>query len=283
MANTPFTSISDIISLQTQTTSSFAQNIYFFKDARIGNGAATASVAGNYTSLWMYNGAPSSGNNTIPGASAICNRMTTGSMYQSDPVLNRLYLLGVVAGSLSAGTLILYDRLVHMGGLSGTTITPQAVSSSALTRYSGSNSVGNQMFVEIFTPVGATAVSINATYINQDGNTAVTPSASIGGVGLQEATRIIPLRLATGDTGVRSVDRVILSATTATAGNFGVFIGHPLAVLPISTVAVGTVRDMIFGVPSIPQIEANACLTWMWLANGVTAPQIYGELRIVEK
>lgn len=280
MAN-PFSSISDIIVQQT-STSGLYQRIFFFKDARIGNGAATASVAGNLTSLWMYNGSPSSGNNTIPAAAVTCNRTTTGSLYQSDPILNKLYLVGGTMGSLAAGTLIIYDRLCHMGGLNGTTITPQTVSESS-TRYTGSNAAGTGIFVEIFTSIGGTQVNINATYINQAGVTAVTPSASIGGTGLLENTRIIQLPFASGDTGATAVNSVILSATTGTAGNFGIFIGKYLMTMPNALVGVHTVRDTIFGIPATPQVEAGACVSMMWLANGVTAPQIYGELHLVEK
>lgn len=279
----PFSSISDII---TQLTAgggkTYSQQIFFFKDARKGNSASSASVAGNYTSLWMNDGNPSSGDVTIPGAAATCGRLTSGSLFQTDPVAGQLWCVGATAAALAAGTLIIYDRLTHMGGLGGTTTTNQLVSCSS-NRYTGSNAGGTLIFVEIFTNIGATAVNINATYLNQDGTTHITPSQSIGGTGLNEASRVIVLPLATGDTGVTVVNTINLSATTGTAGSFGVFIAKPLVVLPIAIVGTGTIRDTIFGVPAIPQVEANACLAMMWLSNGVTATQIYGSLHLLEK
>ena len=284
--STGFQNISDIISAQTNIQ--YAQNIFFYKDPRVGNAAAVASVAGNYTSLWQYNGSPSSGTNVVPTTAAICHRTTAGSLSQTDPISGNLYCVGIVAtvagsaAATGAGTLIIYDRLCHMGGLSGTTLGNQIVSASASTRYTGSMSAGNQIYVNIYTAIG-NAVRINATYINQDGITMITPSASFGGVGLKEVDRVINLPLASGDTGVQTVNSIILSATTVTAGNFGVFIGHPIVVVPLAIPCIASVRDTIFGVPSLPQIFPDACLAMLWLANSTAIPQLYGELRLVEK
>jgi hypothetical protein len=277
---TTFASISEIISQSTQPT--ITQHIQFYKDARIAAAAAPATVAGNITSLFRYNGSPSSGANVIPGAAAVLGRISTGSLFQNDPTTGKLWCMGAVANSIAAGTLIIYDRLTEMAGLSGIVTTPQLVSCSS-TRYTGSNVAGALIYVEIYTAIGATQVNINATYINQSGITSITPSASIGATGLNESSRIIGLPLAPGDTGAAVVNSIILSATTAATGSFGIFIGRPLLVIPISLVGVASVKDTLNGLPTMPQVEANACLAMMWVANGVTAPRINGSLHLIEK
>lgn len=191
------------------------------------------------------------------------------------------YILGVSLAGNVPGNYLLYDRLAQMGGLDATVITPQAVSMS-LSRYTGSLScVGNRIFIEVYTQVGATAVLANVTYKNQSGQTSVTPSASFGGAGFEEGQRLIMMPLAPGDTGVQSVDRVIISATTTTAGNFGVTVGRPLVWVPLTTVG-GTVKDMITEIPSLTFVEAGACLAWAAQLSAATLPQFHGCVVIQE-
>jgi hypothetical protein len=186
----------------------------------------------------------------------------------------------MTAAASASGTLILYDRLLHIGGLSGTVITAQTVGGT-LTR--NTLGAGNQIWVEIYTQIGTTATTITANYTDQDGNTAQTTTATaIGGTGLREAQRIIPLPLASGDSGVRAVASVTVLATTGTAGSFGVSIVRPIAVIPLGLLGAGAVRDFIAGLPSIPEIATDACLSLAWLANSTGAPQVYGSLHMIE-
>lgn len=287
MAN-PFNDISDILNRLTDGSGSNGnmgnpQTIFFYKDGRIGSGLAANPVGGQFTSLWQFNGCPTGPSTSAPAGAEICHNLTTGSMQVVNPAVGKNYLLGMDASSLAAGTLVLYDRLADIGSLSGIVITPQTVSQS-ISRYSGSvTSQGNQIFLEIYSAVGATMVTVNATYLNQNGQTSTTPSMSFGGTGLREAERMIQLPLASGDTGVTAVNSVILSATTATAGNFGVTIARPIMSLNLPNIAVAGVRDTVAGIPVTPQIETDSCLALMWLPNGNTIPQMYGTLYIIEK
>lgn len=274
------TDLSAVINRITGGNSGTPEHLFFYKDARVDAAAANATVAGRYSSLWMYEGNPAGG--AAPGAVAAPDNTTDGGLKQVDPGGGRQkWLLGVAASALSTGTLILYDRLLHISGLSGTSAVAQTVGGT-LTRYTGTESVGNQIWVEVYTAIGGTATTVTASYTDQDGNSATTTATSIGGTGLNEAQRIIPLPLASGDTGVRAVASVTLAATTGTAGNFGVTIARPLAVVPLSMVGVGSVRDLISGLPSIIEVKTDACLALAWLANGTTAPQLFGSLHMVE-
>ena len=274
------TDLSDIINRVTGGADGTPEHLFFWKDARIGAAAAPALIAGRLASLWQYNGFPAGG--AVPGAAAAPTNVTVGSLLQNNAGNNReKWLLGMVASSLSIGSIILYDRLLHNGGLSGTVITAQTVGGT-LTRNTGG--LGNQIWVEIYTAIGATATTITASYTNEAGASGRTTIATaIGGTGFREATRIIPLPLAGGDRGVRSVASVTLAATTGTVGNFGVTIARPLAVIPMSIVGAGSVRDFISGLPSIIKIGSGACLVFAWMPNTTTAPQIFGSLHFVEK
>lgn len=273
------TDISDIVNRCTGGNSGSPEHVFFWKDARVAGAAAAATVAGRITSLWQYDGSPGPG--AAPTTWANPDETTNGGLKQTNPGGGRQkWLLGATAAPLAAGTLILYDRLGHIGNLSGTTTTAQTFTGT-VTRYT--DGVGNQIWAEIYTQIGATATTFTCSYTDQDGNSGQTTAATaIGGTGLREVQRIIPVPLASGDTGVRSVENADLVATTGTAGAWGITIAHPLLVLPVGVLGVGTIRDLIAGLPGIQEIVPGACLAWAWLANGTTAPQIFGSVHTIE-
>ena len=271
--------LSDLINLSTGGGAAAAQANFFFKSARIAGAAATANIAGRPCSLWRYDGTPSAG--AVPGAVAAPTNATAGALPFTSPGGGReSWLVQAWATGLVAGTLILYDRLLHIGGLSGTTITAQPVGGT-LTRNTGG--VGNFIMVEIYTAIGATARTVTAIYDDTTPASSTTTAVAMGGTGFQEATRAILLPLASGDTGVTAVTSVTISATTGTAGNFGVTVGKPLAYIGLGAPGAPGWRDFVTGMPGIPNVESGACLSLLWVPATVTAPEIFGGYSIVEK
>lgn len=275
------TDLSDIANRLTGGSSGTPQNLFAWIDNRTDSAAVTATVAGRMTSLWRYNKCPG-GVGAIPGAAAIPDNITSGGLLQTDPSGGReLWLLGMSASFTQAGSLLLYDRLLHNGGLSGTVTTAQTVGGT-LTRNTGG--VGNQIWVEIYTIIGTTGTTITASYTNQAGTSGRTTKAvSIGNTGLREGERLIPLPLQDGDTGVQAVASVTLAASTLTAGSFGVTVARPLLLLPMQGASTGGMRDCIAGLPQIPEVDTDACLGLAFLANTTTAPQGFVSLSMIEK
>lgn len=254
------------------------ETIWWFKDSRVGAAAAAATVAARWTSLWSYDGQPSDG--ATPGAAANPDNTTSGALKQTDAGGGRQkWLLSIAAGNNSAGTLILYDRLLHNGGLSGTTTTAQTVGST-LSRSTGG--AGNIAWAEIYTAVGSTATTITASYTNEAGTSGRTSQATpFGGTGAAEAQRVLPLPLAQGDQGIRAVASVTVLASTLTAGSFGVTIADPIVAIPLGVIGMGGIRDLITTVAVTP-IATGACLAWLWHANTTTAPTLMGHCNFVE-
>lgn len=273
--------LSDIVNRITGGNSGTPDNMFFYRDARVDAAAASATVAGRWTSLWMYEGSPAGG--PAPTTVVIPTNASDGALKQADPGGGRQkWLLGGTLTAFVPGTLIIYDRLLHIGNLNATTITAQTVGGT-LTRYATTESVGNQIWVEIYTIIGTTATTITASYTNQAGTAGQTTTATaFGGTGLREAQRIIPLPLAQGDTGVRAVATITVLASTLTAGAFGVTIAKPLITIPCSLNGVGGIRDLISGLPSIAEVKTGACLSLVWIPNGTTAPQLIGSIHMVE-
>lgn len=278
---TDFADLSELVNRMTGGNNGLPQNIPVYKDARVGAAAASATIAGRLTSLWEYNGSPSHG--AAPGAVAVPTNATVGALRQTNPSGGRqLWCTGVWAHGLAAGTLTLYDRLLHISGFSGTSTSAQNVG-GALTRYTGTASQGNEIWVEIYTIIGTVSTTITASYTNQDGNGGTTQATAIGAAGFREAQRVIKLPLASGDNGVRGVTSVTLATTTGTVGNFGVVIARPLITIPLPNPGVGYVRDLVAQQPGIQEILTDACLAWLWQANGVTVPQIHAGVQLVER
>jgi hypothetical protein len=63
---------------------------------------------------------------------------------------------------------------------------------------------------------------------------------------------------------------------TATAGNFGITLARPIAWLPVDQAGTMGWRDYTTGLPGIPEIEPNSCLS-------LTATELFGCLATVQK
>lgn len=276
---TAITDLSDLINLSTGGNSGTPENLFFYKSARIAGAAATAPIAGRPASLWRYDG--STGPGAVPGAVSVPDNTTDGGLKQTNPGGSReKWLTQVWATGLVGGTLILYDRLLHIGGLSGTATAGQNVGGT-LTRYT--DGIGNIAFIEVNTIIGTTATTVVMNYTNQSSAGATGPAVAIGGTGFREVTRAIFLPLAAGDTGIMGVTDIDLTASTTTVGNIGVVVAHPLAYIGIGTSGAAGWRDFVTGLPGIRKIETDACLALLWIPTTTTAPEIFGGISTVEK
>jgi hypothetical protein len=275
--------LSDLINRQTGGNNGTPENIFWHKVPRVAGAVATTPVAGRMGSLWTYDGMPAGG--AVPTTGAIPDRTTTGAIPFTAPGGGRdKHLIGAAVSSIVAGAYLLCDRLFHIGGLSGTSTSDQDVQdeppSPALTRNTGG--VVNMVFYEIYTQIGTSTTTLTMTYTNQAGTGSQTSTINIGATGFREVTRAQRIPLAAGDTGVRAVEKVKLTATTGTAGNFGITIVQPLAWIPVGSAGTLGWRDYTTGLPGIPTIHPDACLTVMLLQSG-TLPELHGMIATVEK
>ena len=276
-----FADLSEVINRMTGGNSGMPENLFAWIDNRIDSAAASAAVAGKWTSLWRYNKSPG-GSGAIPGAVNVPDNATRGGLLQTNPSGGRdKWLLGNGLICTAPGALLIYDRLLHTGGLSGIVTTAQAVGGT-LTRNTGG--IGNQIWLEIYTIIGATASTITASYTNQAGVAGrTTKPAAIGGTGNREGERILMLPLMDGDTGVQAAASVTLAVTTGTAGNFGLTIAKPIGLGIAPAAGTGFWRDYLSGLPGLPRIDTNACLALTFMANGTTAPQLMFAAGLAER
>jgi hypothetical protein len=278
------TDLSDLINRQTGGNNGAPDNVFFHKVPRIAGVAAPALISGRAASLWTFDGMP--GGAGAPGAASIPTRTSAGAIPFTAPATGRDKLqLSIGIASQVAGLFLLYDRLFHMSGLSGVLTTDQTVQGTgptpALTR--NSSGAGNFAFFEIYTQLGTTSTTLTMTYTDQDGNTGQTATINCGGTGFRELTRAQRIPLAAGNSGLRAVEKIRLSASTTTAGDFGITIAQPLAWVPVGAAGAGGWRDYTTGLPGIPSPDPNACLALLFIPTSTTAPELFGMTSFVEK
>ena len=277
------TDLSELINLQSGGNNGNPENISFLKVPRVAGVAATVPVGGRGCSLWEYDGMPAKG--AVPTVGAIPDRTTQGAIpFTPATGGSDKYLIGAGITTLTAGVYLLYDRLYHEGGLSGTSTAAQTIQGSpatpALTRNTGGS--GNIAFYEIYSVIGTTSTTLTMTYTNQGGTGSRTSTINIGATSFREVTRMQRIPLAAGDSGIQSIQQIQLSLSTGTVGNFGITIAQPLAWIPVNVAGTMGWRDYTTGLPGIPVIDPNACLSLMFIPVAATAPELFGLLATVE-
>ena len=187
---------------------------------------------GQIYSLWRATGQPGQG--AIPTTSAICTNALLGAINFTQQTLPSTSYLSLFEGMCTYNntTLELHDRLMQMGGLNATLTTSQTVnldlhaniaSNNLAKRLGKANYIDVQWWMEWYADTGATAsnATINVTY--NDGTSGDLTVVAVGGT--VRASRLIPLNglIPASASGkyIRNINTVILSASTATAGNFG--------------------------------------------------------------
>ena len=195
---------------------------------------------------------------------------------------SKKHLLNMNAWTTAAtgvpGTLMLVDMQGYWPGISNNTTSAQTLVGAPTLRYT--DGAGLRLFQVQTAVAGATAQNIALSYTDQAGNTgnalpvtvAMTASAIAGHVSHSgtAANNYGPfLPLASGDSGVRNVATVTMSA--ANTGTFALVLCRPLAQISLSVLGLMTEKDLLNQIPSLPEIKDGACLTWIWGAGAATA------------
>lgn len=245
-------------------------------------------VVGQYCSLWRATGIPAQG--AIPAAAAYCTKALTGAVSfnnQSEPATSYLAYHTLLCGTANTN-LEIHDRLAHMGGLNGTLLTAQTVGIDLSTingggavpaeRLGDANYSDVLWFLEWYTATGATASNaiVNVTY--DDGSTGNLAAIAIGGTAIaaSQCRQLVP---AVNGRFIRGVNSVTLSASTGTAGSFGVTATRQRAAMsaPISN----KVEVFDWAQLGLPQIPNDSCLVGMLLSTATSSGTIKGQGKII--
>lgn len=248
----------------------------------IAKGQSNTHNASAAFSLWAVGANAGGYNGTLNGVTVTSS--TAGALTYTNPDTGSAYLslmslaLRAPTGTTNApGVAILCDRLWHNGGITITSTTAQSIVSPAFPArdVSGStNGDGVLLGVEVSVATGAGTPTITVSYTNSAGTAGRTATNIVATAASSSAGTIYVLSLQSGDTGVRSVESITLSATW-TSGTINLVAFRPIAMLP--GVALGP--QSIDGVTAcLPRIYDNSCL-FMMVQSGGAAVNIAGTIQ----
>lgn len=252
-----------------------ATDIPFYK-------ASITSVAGFFYSLFRSSaGMPAASTLAIPTTSGrTLGRTDPGAIPIPAAGSNILYQAAVDLVGTTTGTLILADRLVEYGGLSGTSTSAQAVSAVALPTRAGTG-VGCELWLDWYTATGSTAsATVTASYTNSAGVSGRTATLVGGTPASVPANRAYRMALQSGDVGVQSVQSLTLGTSTGTAGNIGLTIRRPLAIWPMPAANIG--QKWGYAETALSVIPTDACLELLVLATTTNTGAIQGMLAVAQ-
>lgn len=255
------------------------------------NKASIASqTANSFCSFWRGTGQPGQG--AIPTTAEVCNDSLLGCIgftQQTSPATSYFGLLEATSSNASM-TLEIHDRLMHMGGLSGTVTTAQTVNldldanlatDDLDTRKGDANYSEVQWWLEWYTATGSTVVTatVNVTY--NDGTSGNLTAQSLAAT--RPASHMIPLNglipAAASGKFIRAVNTVTLSETTGTAGNFGVTATRYRCAnfLPLANARWTAKWDDL----GVPEIINNSCLFAIMLTSTTSTGTLRATGKIV--
>ena len=242
------------------------------------------AAAGQFHSLWRATGQP--GQAAIPAAAAVCNNALTGALnfaQQTSPATT----YGTWANAMcsnNATTLEIHDRLMHMGGLSGTSTGSQTVnldinanlaSNNLDARKGDANFSDVQWWMEWYIDTGGTAVTATVGVTYNDGTTG---TLSVALAATRRASLMIPLNgfipAAAAGKYIRDIDTVQLSATTGSAGSFGFTATRPRMTMPLSL--ANKMETFDWAALGLPEIFNSSCLMILQVASTTTTGTVRG-------
>lgn len=231
--------------------SNLGANLQPWNKASIAN-----TVAGQQFSLWKAAGYPDVG--ATPTSWATCTSAQAGAVpFTNATGTDKTYLGHISATLANVGSVQLYDRLGHMGGLSGTVTTAQTVSgtipASRALAVDGSDA---EWYLEWYTDTGSSAVNATVSYTDQSdasGNTVVVAITAT-----MRAGRMVRIPAASAHY-IKSIQSVQLSGTTGTAGNFGVTLRRRLSP-PCSVVNVAIAESLDSIQCALAKVKDNSCI-----------------------
>lgn len=226
------------------------------QEIRFQKASVSTKGASLYQSLWKAAGIPAAGATPPTTVGEIPTKNTLGalSLVEATGEMRAGKLFAKLAND---GVLIIYDRLFHCSGLVGNITSEQVIDSVALTRHT--DGVGVECFLETYTATGASAANATINYTNQAGTSGqtaiITHQVSPVAGQMQYVEPIF---------GCRAVHSVTLSATTGTAGDFGITLAKRICEIPLEAGIPLTFGPFSLG---LPIIQSGACLAAMILPS----------------
>lgn len=244
------------------------------------------TAVGTLFSHWTGTGTPAAG--AAPGTTPIVpTNSTTGAIgfsNQTAPATSYLAWMWA-AFSNSTSSVEVHDRLACVSGASGTITTAQTTgfaidlttTNPGADRLGASDYSDVSWFVEVYSQLGATGVNLTVNVTYDDGSTGNLAAIALGATPRQG--RLYPLVSASSGRFIRGVNSGSLSASTGTAGNFGITATRQRTIAYAPQSNFPYVMD--WAQLGLPQIPNNSCLFLVQQCTATSTGSIRGQGKIV--
>lgn len=178
--------------------------------------------------------------------------------------------------SAQAGVLLLCDRLWHNSGFTITSTGAQTINSvawPARDMNGSTNGVGVILGVEVSGATGAGTPTITVSYTNDANTSGRTGTNSVATVASSAVGSFYPIGLQAGDTGVRSVQTLTLSATW-TSGTMHLVAYRVLASLELGAAGLPNAIDALTS--GMPRCYDNTVPFLVYIPQTTTTTQLTG-------
>lgn len=242
-------------------------------------GAAT--VAGRFYSPFYVSGRPGAAAAPSPGIGGAALTSYAGQIPWTNPASGNSYLARLSGACNTPGTLLVCDRLWHNSGINVTATTSQTINSATWPARdsAGTTDGANVMIgVEVSTVMGAGTPTFTMGYTNS-ANTSGRSIVTAAQAATMAVGSFIPIPLAAGDVGVRSIQTWTQSASM-TSGAYHLVAYRMLARLDLPLANVGNALDAISG--GFVRLYDNTVPFLLWLPSTTTAPSISGQLIVAQ-
>jgi hypothetical protein len=247
--------------------------------------AGTTGVIAATNSLWRVGQLPAAGAaaGAAPGGT-VPTDATTGAFPFTNPTNPDVQNFTTAWPMASAvNTLLLYDRLfavaVNMNSTATQAITGVPTRYQSTTQGNADAIEGNFLFMECGTALAATAHNWTVCTYADQANAASTMPSMAGNASniinrLDHPTSQWFAPLEAGDTGIKALTQIQLSAAVAT-GACDAVIGHPIAWMPCLIANAVCVVDGINSAFNLERVFDDACLAFLEVNKPATAATTY--------
>lgn len=238
-------------------------------------GTNTPEAAGQWVTFANEIGSP--GVMADPTTYANCEDLAGTMLFTDKSPANR-YLTGCSLMSTQNGTLMVYDRLGHIGSVSLASTGNKTISSSALPRSMSTNDLLNvECWLELTTATTTTAAVVRMnSYTDEAGNSGQDAGLTTGILTLPATATNVrwmgKLPLLAGDKAVQAVSTLNVS-TAASAGVANVMLMRPIAYIPLLA-NVATVME----IDGRPRVYDGSSLCLAFFASAASALSLWGRL-----
>lgn len=172
------------------------------------------------------------------------------------------------------------DVLGYYPLTTNTVLTAQTlINTLTLPRYA--DGAGVRAYIVAVGTMGAGTPNVSISYTNQNGVADRVMPVTVSSVATAVQSHIVHsdpsagkyfpyLPLQAGDTGIRSVQTVTLSATM-TSGSMALVLCKPLTTLPLTTAGVMAERNLMTQLPSLPRVYDGANMNMLFYTAAATA------------